>query len=234
MLTIRKSKDRGYRDHGWLNARHSFSFGDYRDENHMGFSDLRVLNDDIVQPQHGFAEHPHRDMEIITYVLSGELTHADSMGNGSTIRAGDIQVMSAGSGVRHAEKNAHHDAPLHLIQIWIMPEAKGLPPRYAEKKFSDDEKRGKLRLIVSRDGAEDSLTIAQDAKIYAALLDGDEEIGFKFDPARAAYIQVVRGSLSLNSHRLEAGDGVKISDEDFLHFTQGADAEFLLFDMRPH
>jgi|SRR5690606_26413489 len=234
MLTIRKSKDRGHRDHGWLFARHSFSFGDYRDENNMGFSDLRVLNDDIVQPGHGFAKHPHRDMEIITYVLSGELTHEDSMGHVSTIRAGDIQVMSAGKGVYHAEKNGSHTDPLHLMQIWILPEAKGLTPRYDEKKFPEEEKRGKLRLIVSRDGAEDSLPIAQDAKIFAALLDGEEKVAYGLGADRAAYIQVVRGRLDLNGQRLEAGDGARVEKETALRFENGDDAEILLFDLRPH
>jgi redox-sensitive bicupin YhaK (pirin superfamily) len=234
MLTIRKSKDRGHRDHGWLFARHSFSFGDYRDETNMGFSDLRVLNDDIVQPNHGFAKHPHRDMEIITYVLSGELTHEDSMGHASTIKPGDIQVMSAGRGVYHVEKNDSAVEPLHLMQIWILPEEKGLAPRYAEKKFSDEEKRGKLRLIVSRDGAEDSLTIAQDAKIFAALLDGEEKVAYGLSADRAAYVQVVRGTLNLNGTRLWAGDGVRIEDETALHFENGDDAEILLFDLRSH
>jgi len=231
MLALRKAADRGHAQHGWLNSHHTFSFAEYFDPKEMGWSALRVINDDTVQPAEGFGAHGHRDMEIISYVLEGALEHKDSMGSGSVIRPGDVQVMSAGTGVRHSEFNHSRDELVHFLQIWIMPKFTGVKPNYQEKFFDADGKRGKLKLIVSQDGREGSLTIVQDASVYAALLDGDERIDYTLPAGRHAYVHVARGKLTLNGQSLSAGDGVKISEEAALAFTDGHDAEILVFDL---
>ena len=232
MLSVRRSEERGLADFGWLHSRHTFSFGEYYDPQHMGFSDLRVINDDQVAPGQGFGTHPHRDMEIFTYVLSGALEHRDSMGTGSVIRPGDVQMMSAGTGVRHSEFNPSGDEPVHFLQIWIVPNVLNAEPRYRQKAFTAGEKRGQLRLIVSPDEAEGSLPVHQDARVYAGLFDGGERAQHQVAAGRAAYVHVARGNLSLNGKPLSAGDGVRVSDESVLTLDQGRDAEVLLFDLR--
>jgi len=231
MLALRKAADRGHAQHGWLNSHHTFSFAEYFDPKEMGWSALRVINDDTVQPAEGFGAHGHRDMEIISYVLEGALEHKDSMGSGSVIRPGDVQVMSAGTGVRHSEFNHSRDELVHFLQIWIVPKFTGVKPNYQEKFFDADGKRGKLKLIVSQDGRDGSLTIVQDASVYAALLDGDERIDYTLPAGRHAYVHVARGELTLNGQSLSAGDGVKISEESALAFANGRDAEILLFNL---
>lgn len=231
MIEIRKAEDRGHANHGWLNSYHTFSFAEYYDPAHMGWRALRVINDDTVAPKGGFGTHGHRDMEIISYVLDGELAHQDSMGSRATIRPGDVQVMSAGSGVRHSEFNGSTEHPVHFLQIWIMPDQIGTPPNYQEKFFSEVEKRGRLRLVVSPDGEDGSLTILQDARLYAGLLDGEESISHTANPSRHGYIHVARGTLQMNGKTLSEGDGARISEEAVLHFTQGQNAEFLYFDL---
>ena len=231
MLALRKAADRGHAQHGWLNSHHTFSFAEYFDPKEMGWSALRVINDDTVQPAEGFGAHGHRDMEIISYGLEGALEHKDSMGSGSVIRPGDVQVMSAGTGVRHSEFNPSRDELAHFLQIWIVPKFTGVKPNYQEKFFDADGKRGKLKLIVSQDGRDGSLTIVQDASVYAALLDGDERIDYALPADRHAYVHVARGELTLNGQSLSAGDGVKISEETALSFANGRDAEILLFDL---
>lgn len=231
MLALRKAADRGHAQHGWLNSHHTFSFAEYFDPKEMGWSALRVINDDTVQPAEGFGAHGHRDMEIISYVLEGALEHKDSMGSGSVIRPGDVQVMSAGTGVRHSEFNHSRDELVHFLQIWIVPKFTGVKPNYQEKFFDADGKRGKLKLIVSQDGRDGSLTIVQDASVYAALLDGDERIDYTLPEGRHAYVHVARGELTLNGQSLSAGDGVKISEESALAFANGHDAEILLFNL---
>ena len=231
MLEIRKADDRGHARHGWLNSHHTFSFADYYDQRQMGWSHLRVINDDTVQPGEGFGTHGHRDMEIISYVLEGALEHKDSMGSGSVIRPGDVQVMSAGTGVRHSEFNHSRTEPVHFLQIWIVPKFSGIKPNYQEKRYDDAQKRGKFCLVASSNGSEGSLTIAQDASMYAALLDGNERIEHAVAPGRHAYLHVARGSLTLNGLALGAGDGVKIADETMLTLVDGDNAEVLLFDL---
>jgi hypothetical protein len=231
MLEIRKSKDRGHRDHGWLNTSHTFSFADYYDPDNMGFSVLRVINDDIVHAKRGFGMHGHNDMEIVTYVLQGELQHQDSLGNGSVIRPGDVQRMSAGTGIRHSEFNPSDTEAVHLLQIWLLPAKNGVAPSYEQKAFSDDEKRGKLRLIASPDGTEGSVTIGQDVRLYTALLDGAERTTHTVAQGRKAYVQVAGGSLSVNGMALTAGDGLRVTDAAELVFDSGQQAEFLLFDL---
>jgi len=231
MLTLRKNTDRGHADHGWLNSWHTFSFAGYHDSEHMGFGDLRVINDDRVQPGQGFGTHGHRDMEIITYVLDGALEHKDSMGNGSVIRPGDVQRMSAGRGVRHSEFNASRSEPVHLLQIWIEPNVSGIDPGYEEKHFSDDEKRGRLRLIASADGRDGSVVIHQNAQVYAALLDGADTVTHPLAAGRKAYAHVARGTVTVNGERLSGGDGVRISNESSIVFSDASDAEILLFDL---
>ena len=196
MITIRHAGERGHFDHGWLDTHHTFSFADYHDERHMGFSDLRVINDDVVQPGQGFGTHPHRDMEIVTYVLEGELLHRDSMGNGSVIRPGEVQRMTAGTGVRHSEENASREQPVHLLQIWILPGQRGLTPGYEQTAFPEAERRGKLRLVASPDGALGSVTIHQDARMYATLLARGEEVRLPLAPGRRAWVHVARGELT--------------------------------------
>ncbi len=231
MIELRKAADRGHAQHGWLNSHHTFSFAEYFDPKQMGWGALRVINDDTVQPGEGFGTHGHRDMEIISYVLDGALEHKDSMGSGSFIRSGDVQVMSAGTGVHHSEFNHSHSEPVHFLQIWIVPKFTGVKPNYQEKFFDAADKRGKLRLVVSPDGRDGSLTIVQDALMHVALLDGDERIDYSLAPGRRAYVHLARGALTLNGQPMVAGDGVKIADEAALGFSNGHDAEVLLFDL---
>ena len=231
MITIRKAEERGHFDFGWLNTYHSFSFGDYYDPKHVQFRALRVINEDFVAPGRGFPTHGHRDMEIVTYILSGALEHRDSMGSGSIIRRGDAQRMSAGTGVRHSEANPSPDEPVHLLQIWILPEAEGQEPEYEEKKFSDEEKRNKLRLIVSPDGANGAVRIHQDAKIHATLLDADREVTHSLPTGRSAWLQVAAGSVTLNDVPLKQGDGAAVSEETDLRIVAREPAEVLLFDL---
>jgi redox-sensitive bicupin YhaK (pirin superfamily) len=231
MITLRKNSDRGHARHGWLDSWHTFSFADYHDPAQMGFGDLRVLNDDTVAPGQGFGEHGHRDMEIISYVLDGALEHKDSMGNGSVIRPGDVQRMSAGRGVRHSEFNGSRSQPVHFLQIWIRPNVQAIAPGYEEKHFAANEKRGRLRLVASPDGAQGSVRIHQDARMYAALLNSNETAEHVLDPGRRAYVHVARGEVSVNGQRLEGGDGARISSETQLSFSQANNAEVLLFDL---
>jgi len=233
MLTIRKSEDRGHADHGWLKSHHSFSFADYFDPAHMGWGNLRVINDDLIAPGGGFGTHGHRDMEIVTYVTTGALAHKDSMGNGTTIPPGDVQRMSAGSGVRHSEFNHAPDQATHLFQIWIEPREKGITPGYEQKRFADAEKRGRLRLIASEDGADGSVTIHADASLYAGLFDGDEAATLPLNPARKAYVHVARGTLAVNGRKLQKGDAALLADESSLILNDGDDAEVLVFDLAP-
>lgn len=231
MITIRPSSERGHADHGWLDSYHSFSFADYHDPQHMGFRSLRVINEDRVAPGKGFASHPHRDMEIISYVLEGELGHQDNMGNGSVIRPGDIQVMSAGSGVIHSEQNHSQKMPVHFLQIWIHPEQQGIKPNYEQKYFSAEEKRGTLCLLVSPDGRDGSVIINQDACLYAALLDQGQEVVHRTVDHRHLWIQVARGSVTVNGVLLQQGDGAAVSDEPQVTLTGQNPAEVLLFDL---
>jgi quercetin 2,3-dioxygenase len=231
MNEIRRSQERGYADHGWLKSFHTFSFADYYDPEHVEFGPLRVINEDRVQAGAGFGTHAHRDMEIISYVLSGELAHKDSMGNGSTITPGDVQRMSAGSGVRHSEFNPSSTAGTHFLQIWIQPDKTNIAPSYEEKRFPAEEKRGRLRLIVSPDRAEGSLLIHQDARVYAGLFDGAERADLTVQAGRRMYVHVARGTLSANGTVLGAGDALKITRGTELHLERGQDAEVLVFDL---
>jgi redox-sensitive bicupin YhaK (pirin superfamily) len=230
---LRKASERGLADHGWLKSRHTFSFASYYDPEQMGFSDLLVINDDRVAAGGGFGKHPHRDMEIFSYVLDGALEHKDSLGTGSVIRPGDVQLMSAGTGVSHSEYNASTTAPVHFLQIWIVPAKKGIAPRYQQQHFSAEEKRGQLRLVLSPDGTNGSLTINQDARIYAGLFDGTERAALSLPVGRHAYVHVATGSLSVNGKRLKEGDGLRIRQADTLEFSHGEKAEVLVFDLRP-
>jgi quercetin 2,3-dioxygenase len=231
MITIRKSNERGHADHGWLNTRFTFSFADYYDPKHEEFRTLRVMNDDRVAGGGGFPTHPHRDMEIVTYVLEGALAHKDSMGNGSVIKPGDVQYMSAGTGVAHSEFNASDKEPVHLYQIWMFPDRKGHKPAYDQKHFSDADKRGKLRLLVSPDGRDGSVQIRQDNELYATVLGRGETVKHELKPERHAYVQVAKGSVTLNGRTLETGDGAAISAEMSLELTGLEDAEVLVFDL---
>ncbi len=231
MITIRKSSDRGHRNHGWLDTRHSFSFGGYQDPEHMGFRSLRVLNEDWVQATKGFPTHGHANMEIITYMVEGTLVHRDSTGSSSKLRPGDVQVMSAGSGITHSEFNASNDEELHLLQIWLVPEQHGVKPTYAEKHFSDESKRGQLRAIASPEGRSGSLEIGQDAAVYASVLDAGDSLSHPLGHDRHAWLQVVRGRLSVGAETLEAGDGAAISGEARVEIVAEEAAEFLLFDL---
>jgi len=230
MIEIRKSEDRGHADHGWLLSYHTFSFADYHDPGNMGFGHLRVINEDRIQPGTGFGTHGHRDMEIISYVLEGELAHKDNMGNGSTIVPGDVQRMSAGKGVLHSEFNHAQDVT-HFLQIWIEPSVTGIPPSYEQKHFDAASKRGRLRLVASPDGREGSVTIHQDAFVYAALLDGADRAVHGLQPNRRAYVHVARGRLTVNGRPLEAGDAAKAVDTAEIVLEKGKDAEVLLFDL---
>jgi quercetin 2,3-dioxygenase len=231
MIKIRKSDERGHADHGWLDTHFTFSFADYFDPEYVQFRTLRVMNDDCVAGGGGFPTHPHRDMEIVTYVLEGALEHRDSMGNGSVIKPGDVQYMSAGTGVTHSEFNASQTAPVHLYQIWMFPEKKGLKPQYDQKNFSVAEKRGKLRLVASPDGREGSVKIRQDNDLYVTLLGSGESVRHELEPDRHAYVQVARGSVKLNGTKLEEGDGAALSEETSIELTGVKDAEVLLFDL---
>ncbi|HXC60667.1 MAG TPA: pirin family protein [Steroidobacteraceae bacterium] len=231
MQEIRKSEDRGLADHGWLKSQHSFSFANYFDPQHVEFGVLRVINEDRVAPGGGFGTHPHRDMEIISYVLDGELGHRDSMGNGSVIRPGDVQRMSAGTGVAHSEQNPSQQNPVHFLQIWIRPDRNGIKPGYEQKYFGPEEKRGRLRLIVSGDGAEGSVRMQQDAKLYAGLFDGSEAAELAIALGRRAYVHLVKGELTVNGTRLGGGDALKLSDITQLSIRDGRDAEVLVFDL---
>jgi redox-sensitive bicupin YhaK (pirin superfamily) len=231
MQTVRKSQDRGYADHGWLKSYHSFSFADYFDPDHMGWGNLRVINEDRVAPGMGFGAHGHRDMEIISYVLSGELAHKDSMGNVKGIPPGDVQRMSAGSGVTHSEFNLAKGETTHFLQIWILPKFKGITPSYEQKTIPASAKRGALRLVASGDGAQDSVQINADAKVYAGLFDGAERAEQALDPSRKGYVHLVRGTLKVNGQELEAGDALLLADADKLELAEGQDAEVLVFDL---
>ncbi len=231
MINVRPAEARGKSDFGWLDSKHSFSFGDYYDPAHMGFRNLRVINEDKVAAGQGFGRHPHRDMEILSYVIAGSLGHRDSMGNGSIIKPGEVQRMSAGTGVTHSEMNADAKNPVHFLQIWLLPAERGIAPGYEQKAFADDEKRGKLRLVGSRDGREGSVTIHSDVNLYAALLSQNEKVSYELPPERHVYVQVVRGSVSMNGMRLGAGDGAAISEERALEITGRDESEILVFDL---
>ncbi len=231
MITVRRAGERGHADHGWLDTRHTFSFASYHDPAHMGFRALRVINEDRVAPGTGFGAHSHRDMEIITYVLEGGLAHKDSMGNGSVIRPGNVQRMSAGTGVTHSEFNASESEPVHFLQIWILPERAGLRPSYEEKPFTREEKRGVLRLIASPDGRDGAATLRQDARVHASVLEPGGRITHRLAPGRHAWLHVVSGALALGDLALAGGDGVAISDEPALSLTATAPSELLLFDL---
>jgi len=231
MLTLRKSEQRGHANHGWLDSYHTFSFADYHDPKEMGFGALRVINEDRVEPGKGFGTHGHRDMEIVTYILAGALEHKDSMGNGSVIRRGDAQRMSAGRGVRHSEFNPSSSETVHLLQIWIEPNVTGIEPGYEEKRFADADKQGRLRLIASPDGRDGSVTIHQDAYLYATLLDKGDAVTHKLAPGRKAYVHVALGTLQVNGTPLKAGDGMKVGDESGITLSGAGNAEVLLFDL---
>jgi redox-sensitive bicupin YhaK (pirin superfamily) len=231
MMEIRRSDERGHAQHGWLDSFHSFSFADYYDSKHMGFGALRVINEDRVQPGRGFGSHGHRDMEIISYVLAGGLAHKDSMGNGSVIRPGDVQRMSAGTGVTHSEFNASDRDAVHFLQIWIEPASRGIAPGYEEKRFEPESKRGRLRLIASPDGHEGSVTIHQDARLFAALLDGADAVAHALAEGRRAYVHVIRGEVEVNGERLAGGDAMKLAGVKDVRLANAKNAEVLLFDL---
>jgi hypothetical protein len=231
MLTIRRARDRGHADHGWLDTRHTFSFAGYHDPAHMGFRALRVINEDRVAPGAGFGAHGHRDMEILSYVVSGALAHRDSLGNGSVIRPGEVQRMTAGTGVRHAEHNAAPGEPTHFLQIWLLPAQRGLPPGYEQRAFPEAQRRGRLARVACPDGRDGALRVHADAALYAGLLDGDERATLPLAPGRHAWVQVVRGAVRLGGQRLEAGDGAALADEPAVILDHGEDAELLVFDL---
>lgn len=231
MISIRKSEERGHFNHGWLNTYHTFSFDQYYDPGFMGFRSLRVINEDFVAPGRGFPTHGHRDMEIITYILEGALKHEDSMGNGSVIRPGDVQRMTAGTGVRHSEQNPSADESVHLLQIWVLPNARGLTPGYEQKAFPEDERRSRLRLIASSDGRDGSVSINQDANLFASILEKDDTVEYEINPRRYAWIQVARGSVEVNGETAAQGDGVAAVGEPKLKIVGLEPAEVLLFDL---
>jgi redox-sensitive bicupin YhaK (pirin superfamily) len=231
MIELRPAAERGHADHGWLDSWHSFSFADYHDPAHMGFGALRVINEDRIAAGTGFGTHGHRDMEIVSYVLDGALAHKDSMGNGSVVRPGDVQRMSAGTGVLHSEFNHQQDAPTHFLQIWIQPDRRGIAPGYEERHFPEADKRGRLRLIASPDGAGGSVTIHQSARLYAGLFDGDERARLELDAGRRAYVHVARGTVSVNGRRLVAGDAARLVGEPAVELDGGEGAEVLVFDL---
>jgi redox-sensitive bicupin YhaK (pirin superfamily) len=234
MFELRKAKDRGIANHGWLNSRHTFSFGHYFDPRQQGFSDLLVINDDRVQPGKGFGSHPHADMEIFSYVLEGALEHKDSMGTGSIIYPGDVQMMSAGTGVLHSEFNPSKTDLVHFLQIWIVPAQKQVIPRYQQVHFDEAQKRGRLCLIISPDGKEGSLSVHQDVKAFAGLFNGTESAELEIGSNGYAYVHVARGSLDINGNRLDEGDGARVREERVLGFTGGNNAEILVFNLRPN
>jgi len=231
MMELIRSAERGLADHGWLQSRHSFSFADYFDPRRMGFGVLRVINEDRIAPGTGFGTHGHRDMEILSYVLDGELAHKDSMGTGSVIVPGDVQRMSAGSGVMHSEFNHAQDRPTHFLQIWLLPSEKGIKPGYEQAHFAEGEKRGRLRLIASPDGAEGSVTVHAEARLYAGLFDGAEKAELAVAPGRVVYAHLVRGALTVNGQRLAAGDALQMRDVDTLSVGEGERAELLVFEL---
>jgi redox-sensitive bicupin YhaK (pirin superfamily) len=231
MITVRRAAERGHFNFGWLNTYHTFSFGDYFDPRNMGFRSLRVINEDWVEAGRGFPTHPHRDMEIITYILEGALEHRDSMGTGSVIRPGEVQRMSAGTGVTHSERNPSKEEEVHLLQIWIMPDKRNYQPSYEQKAYTDEEKRGRLRLIASPDGQEDSVTIHQDARVYSSLLEPGQELAHTLAPNRHAWVQVARGAVEINGQQLGQGDGAAVSDEESLMIKGTEASEILLFDL---
>lgn len=231
MINIRRADERGHANHGWLDTYHTFSFSDYYDPKHMHFRALRVMNEDFVQPGGGFGTHPHNDMEIVTYVLEGALEHKDSMGNGEVLRPGEIQRMSAGTGITHSEFNPSTDEPVHLYQIWLFPEGKGIEPSYEQKRFADEERHNRLRLVASRDAADGSLLIHQDVRIYISSLDTGKQLRHTLAIGRYAWLQVLRGSVSLNGQVLETSDGAAVSDERELTIEAHVDAEVMLFDL---
>jgi len=231
MVTLRKAADRGHANHGWLDTYHTFSFASYRDPQHMGFRVLRVMNEDFVAPGQGFGEHPHENMEIVTYVLSGALEHRDSMGNGEVLRPGEFQRMSVGTGITHSEFNPSRNEPVHLYQIWLYPERKGIEPSYEQKRFAEAERHNRLRLVASPDAAEDSLRIHQDARIFLSSLDGGSRVAHELGAGRHAWVQVLRGFVSLHGQELAAGDGAAISDEPAVAIEAASPAEVMLFDL---
>lgn len=233
MISVRRSEERGQADHGWLHSQHSFSFADYHDPAHMGFGNLRVINEDRIAPGTGFGTHAHRDMEIVSYVLDGALAHRDSMGNGAAIVPGEVQRMSAGTGVRHSEFNHAADATTHFLQIWLLPHTTGLAPGYEQKAFSEADKRGRLCLVASPDGRDGSVTVHADASIRAGLFDGDERAELALDPRRLAYVFVARGAIELNGQPLRAGDAAALRGEQRLVLQHGRGAEVLAFDLAP-
>jgi redox-sensitive bicupin YhaK (pirin superfamily) len=233
MLTLRKSSDRGYADHGWLKSFHSFSFAGYYDPQHMGFGNLRVINEDRIAPGAGFGTHGHRDMEIISYVLEGNLAHKDTLGNVKGIPPGDVQRMSAGKGVQHSEFNHAPDQTTHFLQIWIEPDVTGIPASYEQKTFDEADKRGKLRLVAAPEGEQGAVTIHADARLYAGLFDGAEAASLALDPKRKGYVHVVRGEIDVNGQKLAAGDAARIEDEAKLTLANGRNAEVLVFDLAP-
>lgn len=231
MIKVRKADERGHFDFGWLNTYHTFSFGDYYDPSNMGFRSLRVINEDVVAPGRGFPRHGHRDMEIFTYILKGALQHRDSMGNGSIIRPGDVQRMSAGNGVTHSEANASSDEPVHLLQIWILPAREGIEPDYEEKRFPTEEKLNRLRLIISPDGDEGAVRINQEARVYASVLDQGQAVVHQLERGRHAWIQVAAGSVVVNDSKLDQGDGAAVSEESKFTIAARDQSEVLLFDL---
>lgn len=231
MITVRRANERGHANHGWLNTYHTFSFSSYRDPKHVHFRALRVMNEDFVQPGQGFGTHPHDNMEIVTYVLEGALEHRDSMGNGEVLRPGEFQRMSAGTGITHSEFNPSADEPVHLYQIWLFPEEKEIEPSYEQKRFDETERHNQLRLVASRDAAEGSLRIHQDARIYLSSLDGGQSVGHTINAGRHAWLQVLRGAVSLNGQELQTGDGAAVSEESSLTIAADGDAEVMLFDL---
>ncbi|MBA3313656.1 MAG: pirin family protein [Planctomycetota bacterium] len=231
MITVRKSQDRGEFDHGWLDTKHTFSFSSYHDPRHMGVRSLRVINEDVVAPGEGFGTHPHRDMEIITYIVSGELEHRDSLGSGDVLHRGDVQAMSAGSGLTHSEFNPSPDTPVHLLQIWIIPAERGMKPTYAQTHFTDDAKHNRLAAIASSNDAPEALHIGQDAIVYASMLDSGSELRHPLTSGRAAWIQIVAGEIDVNGTKLSDGDGAAIENETELRIRATDASEFLLFDL---
>jgi quercetin 2,3-dioxygenase len=231
MLTIRRSEERGHADHGWLDTRHTFSFADYHDPDYMGFRALRVINEDKIAGGAGFGTHGHRDMEIISYVLDGALAHKDSMGTNGVIKPGEVQRMTAGTGVQHSEMNALKDQRTHFLQIWIIPDRRGHTPGYEQKAFPDAERRGRLRVVASPDGRDGSVTVHADATLYGALLDGDETATLPLAKGRYAWVHVARGSVEVNGQRLGAGDGAALSEEEAVRLSKGERAEVLVFDL---
>lgn len=231
MITIRRSNERGHFDHGWLDTLHTFSFGDYQDRRHLGFRSLRVINEDRVQPGQGFGRHPHRDMEILTYVLSGELEHRDSLGNGAVIRPGEVQYMAAGTGIEHSEFNPSATQPVHLMQVWIRPDRRGMPPRYEQRRFPSVTNSAELTLLASPDGRDGSIPINQDALVFAATLQPGQENRHGLGPMRGAWIQVLRGGVHVEEEQLDAGDGAAIEETNEMVIQAPAEAELLLFDL---